>query len=273
MIYKTKLTATIQHDYFSEENMKLYPERFTIVGFIAADGCIRQQKTGQLLLIFNISEKDQCVLDFINNELTLGIRNLSRVKKTNSLMLTIPSTQICNDLLKYNITQRKTNTLNFPNLNKIQTSFYIKGYFYGDGCINSNDRLNSTNCFIVGNNIFCDALKIYLENNNIVDNCKIYSLNKHNKNYKQIHITGRDSHKFTNYMFSNNIFNFLPRKTQIIDDYIFNSKWTKYELSLLLELGKNNIDEFVKLTGRTKKTAKEYYWKLIRNKGVLPFYK
>src|ERR1035437_6178218 len=103
MKYHTNLTKLIEHEYFSEENIKKFPERLVIVGFIAADGCISQPKTGQRLLILNICEKDKQSLDIINNELCGGIRNLAFLKSTKSFMLTIPSNKICNDLERFNI--------------------------------------------------------------------------------------------------------------------------------------------------------------------------
>jgi hypothetical protein len=129
-------TACIRHDYFSYKNMKLHPERFVIVGFIAADGCISDTKTGQKYMILNLAKKDKCILDMINEEICSGGRNLSFNKTTKSLMFYIPSDPICSDLSRWNIVPRKTRKYKLPsNLSKAEMAYFLRGYFYGDGCV------------------------------------------------------------------------------------------------------------------------------------------
>jgi transposase len=76
--YKTK---EIKNDYFSKENLDLFPERFVIVGFIAADGCISDTKNGQNILCINISKKDLNVLNIINKEICKNTRKIYKNKK------------------------------------------------------------------------------------------------------------------------------------------------------------------------------------------------
>jgi hypothetical protein len=265
-MYNTKLTKTIKHDYFSDENIIKYPERLVIIGFIAADGCIRKQNTGQKLLIFNISIKDIDALNIINNELTNGIRNISHLKHTNSVMLTIPSDQICNDLKKYNIVERKTLTYKLPILPINVMHYFLKGYYFGDGCLdNKYDKI-----LLIGNNLFCTELKLYLENNNIVDNVKNYKI-KNNDNLIQIHFTGRNANTFSNYIFQDDKLNLLPRKIKICNNKIFNSKWTKEETQLLIDMGPTKFNEFCNITKRPIKSVKNRYSILKNNNWVVPY--
>lgn len=248
---KTKLTKSIEHNYFSIENIKNYPERLIIVGFIAADGCISQPKTGQKLLIFNISIKDKHALDIINNELCGGLRNLSNIKKTESLMLTIPSNKICDDLKRFNIVERKTDIYDLPNLNIKEMSYFLRGYFYGDGCI--SDSYNS-GCFLIGSNCFSKSLQKYLINNKILDDCRIYKIKGRN-NCMQIRFTGRIASKFSHFIFKDEKLMLIPKKHKILKEKILNSKWTNEEKELLFKL---DINEFCKTTGRSKNTALTY---------------
>src|ERR1044071_1112284 len=103
----------IKHDYFSPANLSVFPERYVIAGFIAADGCITHNH-GHIALVFNISVKDRGALSMINNELAAGTRSLNPQPQTNSLAMFIRSEQICNDLLRLKITPRKTQTLRLP---------------------------------------------------------------------------------------------------------------------------------------------------------------
>lgn len=268
MIYKTKLTATIKHDYFSIENMEKYKERLIIVGFIAADGCIRKQKTGQKLLIFNISIKDIEALNIINNEICEGVRNISKLKKTNSVMLTIPSDQICEDLLRYNITERKTLTYRLPNLKITEMHYFLKGYFFGDGCLSTKN--NYDRILLAGNKKFSLDLKEFLETNNIVDIVKIFDISKNN-NIKQIHFNGIMANMFSEYIFQDNNFNLIPNKIKICDNTIKNSKWTKQETELLIEMGPKKFKEFCEITNRPFNSVKNRYSILKNNNWVMPY--
>lgn len=270
-MYKTKLTQNTKHDYFTEENILKYPERLIIVGFIAADGCIRIQKTGQKLLVFNISIKDINTLNIINNEICDGIRNISFLKSTNSVMLTIPSDQICNDLEKYNIIPKKTDTYILPELSKENMLYFIKGYFYGDGCISYNIKTNKYICVIVGTSNFCNKLKQFFIDNKIVNNCKIYKI-KNSKVCFQLHITGINCNSFTKNIFFNNKFILIPRKNIITNNSLINTTWTKYEIDLVIEYGKNKqIKEFCDITNRPYKSACNKYSVLKNNNWKIPY--
>lgn len=200
-------TNFIVHDYFSTKNMKKHPERFVVVGFIAADGCI---STKDNTLCFNLCVKDKCIIDLLNNILSNDTRTVTYIKSTNSCGITFPSKQIAKDLSKYGIVPRKTSTFELPNLDYLQMSYFIRGYLYGDGC-----------CFNYGGNQFgysfiCTssmavALRKYLIANKIMSHC-IVSILKRNPIYSQVRFAGIRAIELSRYIFNNDDMILLPRK-------------------------------------------------------------
>ena len=213
--------ASIQHDYFSEKNLDKHPERFVIVGFIAADGCIYDGSCGQKRLVFNICERDEISLDIINRELSGGERRVSYLKNTNSLMLYFPSDAICNDLSRYNILPRKSLSYDLPNLSVEQMSYFIRGYYYGDGCFSLGKTAGKTGYFLVGSTSFAVSLQKYLVGHNILDRCPIY-LNRSGNVYNIV-IKGSQAVKFSKYAMSNDKLILIPRKHKRIEDLFSNS--------------------------------------------------
>lgn len=197
---------SINHDYFSNENIKLYPERFVIIGFIAADGCLYQVKNSKSL-IFNLSKKDKVCLDIINLELSKGTRKLRNQEKTNSFYLDFPSCQIFDDLYKYNITPRKTSIIDLPKLEIEQMRYYLRGLFYGDGNIYLNK--NSKRYSIICNNTFGNSLKSYSDIH--ISYCCMSKL-KNNPGYCQLVWQGKHAIGFENFIFNNDKLILLTRK-------------------------------------------------------------
>lgn len=241
----------IDNNYFDEDSILKFPERLVLVGFIAADGCISTEQIGQNRLIFNISIKDRTALDIINKEIASGQRNLSFIKYTNSYILSFPSNQICNDLKRYNIISRKTAVYELPVLNKDEMRYFLRGYYYGDGCISKHNQRRG--CYLIGTRIFCEQLSKYLLINNIAVG-KVYSFGK-NEIYAQFRITGREAARFSNYIFSDELMMLLPRKHRILNSNFHNCKWTEDEKKLLLT---TNIDSFCHISGRTKQSVIAY---------------
>lgn len=250
-------TGSIVHDYFSTENLQLFPERFVIIGFIAADGCISDTASGQHRLCFNICQKDKIVLDIINRELSNSTRKLYFNKLTKSYMWYIPSDKICDDLSNFNILPRKSLNYDLPILNIDQMSYFLRGYFYGDGCIMKSNKYGSRGYSLVTSHPFSKSLKLFLESNNIIDVCKIYPLSC--KNVVQIHIKGRQGGKLSKFIFKNDKMILLPRKHIKMDEIIYLSHWQDYEKELLL---KTSIDEFCQITGRSISSAKTMKYKI-----------
>lgn len=210
------LTAKVKHDYFSNENLKLFPERFVMIGFIAADGCISDTEAGQKRLVFNLCKKDKSILDIFNQEICDSTRNLSENKKTNSVSFYISSNSICEDLSKFGIVPRKTATYQFPKLDSLEMKYFIRGYFYGDGCCYQNGRMSMYH--LVGNANFLLDLKNYLLSHEIIETCAIHAIKNHD-GYQQMHIKGRyQTSKFAKYLFDDEKMKLLPRKHVLLGE-------------------------------------------------------
>jgi hypothetical protein len=217
-LYKT---SEIDHEYFSIENLKLHPERMVLIGFIAADGCISMKKSKNLVypvLTFNICQKDECILSMINNEIASGQRHISHIKCTNSLMLYFLSKQICNDLSRYNIVPRKTATYRLPELDNNELAYFLRGYFYGDGCAYNDWRHKRDIYCIVANSVFADELKAELVQRSIVDDCGVYR--KKNPHYSEMRFPGKHGKRLAAFMFNDQKMILLPRKHHLDESQI-----------------------------------------------------
>jgi len=117
---------------------------FYLAGFIAADGCI-MSKGGSKVLSIGLSNKDKIHLEKIKNALgaenpihDYDVKTSKQNPKWNDTVkseMKISSSQIYSDLQRFNITERKTHTLTFPDWMKDHPlrHHFIRGYIDGDG--------------------------------------------------------------------------------------------------------------------------------------------
>lgn len=199
----------IDHSYFSAQNLIQHPERLVLVGFIAADGCISDRHKTPYLT-FNISEKDQCSLEVINRCICDSSRRLSIIQKTRSIILSIPSPQIAADLAQFGIVPRKTATIGLPTLSGKSMQYFIRGYFYGDGCVYQPKQHSARMYHLVGNQIFINGLRAYLLDNGIIERCGVYQIK--NSQYLQMHVKGSQATPFGKYVFNDDRMVLLRRK-------------------------------------------------------------
>lgn len=101
------------------------------VGYLAADGCLLRGNGVYL------SSKDIEVLDRFRSDLKVVKKmGKSEINGKDYFRICLYSNKMYNDLLKYNLTPRKSLTLKPPaNLPKDMIRHWIRGYFDGDGCI------------------------------------------------------------------------------------------------------------------------------------------
>lgn len=129
---------TCDEEFFSRDT----EAAFYIAGFIAADGCVKKDSS---VLYIGLAKKDEKQLKIIkallnaNNPLYYYIIKNSRPNPnwndTECVQLRISSKQLCKDLLRFGVTERKTHTLQFPDWMKSHPlkHHFIRGYFDGDG--------------------------------------------------------------------------------------------------------------------------------------------
>lgn len=117
--------SKINEDYFENPNTE---KSAYWAGFIAADGYV-YKPNNYVRLEINI--KDKYHLQLLGDDVG---KNITDYQKHNSCKLTVSSKHIVNTLERYNITQNKSLTLQFPtNINIDNIHHFIRGYFDGDG--------------------------------------------------------------------------------------------------------------------------------------------
>ena len=139
-------TQTIKYfhdkDFFARDN----EESFYWAGFIAADGCVLDNRKS-LVLTIKLSDNDIAHLSLFkkyikaeNSITTTIVKNSLHNENYNdsrACEIRITSNKLCNDLKRFNITPRKTKIYTFPKF--IEThpmlSHFMRGYFDGDGSL------------------------------------------------------------------------------------------------------------------------------------------
>lgn len=199
--------SEINHDYFNINNLKNHPERAVVIGFIAADGCINIPAKGQPTLVVRLGKKDKRTLEILNQEISNNQRPIWEDK--NSFCISFPSNQICSDLSQFGIVPRKTQILSFPDLTEPLMKYFIRGYFYGDGCVYKNKKVSKYH--FVGNTDFINQLKHYIQTNTNVELVRTYLI-KRNPIYSNLEISGRQASIFAEYLFFDDNMILIPRK-------------------------------------------------------------
>ena len=137
-------------DYFDTES----PNMAWLLGFLASDGSIGLKDN---TIKIGLSKKDREILERIKEELSIEnkINDYTTANGFDCSELRWTCQKHKNSLAKYNITPKKTFTLQPPySLDKKYWIDYIRGYFDGDGSINliknSNGRGNGNLRWQVG---------------------------------------------------------------------------------------------------------------------------
>lgn len=164
----------IKEDYFKTwSNNMAY-----ILGFIAADGAIPKENQ-----CVSISQKESYILENIKKELKTN-QPLYQNKKTGVYMLNINSKTIKDDLMNiHGIMPCKSFNIEFPFVPEEYLHHFVRGYFDGDGHVNSHKYFVS---FVGGSYNFMNSFKDILENNkfqlSFVDKEKQYRIYLSGKN-------------------------------------------------------------------------------------------
>lgn len=118
-------------DYFAVPNL----ENSYWAGFIAADGCIHPHDTKSSQLVIQLKSSDGHHLKHLQTSIKSG----SLLDSGSKTRYRVSSNKICDDLKHtYNITPRKTFTLEPPELTDNLAYAYVAGYIDGDGCYDSS---------------------------------------------------------------------------------------------------------------------------------------
>ena len=124
----------VNKDYFKEENENMA----WILGFIASDGTIRKDRN---TIKIGLSIVDKEILERIKSELQIenDVKEYTNSQGYECCQLEWTCENHKQDLAKYNIIPQKTFKLMPPlELNRQYYLDYIRGYFDGDGSVNTN---------------------------------------------------------------------------------------------------------------------------------------
>jgi hypothetical protein len=123
-----------------DSNLKAY-----WLGFLFADGCVRNIKSGYVLKIKLSNLDENHLFAFLNHigsnqkelrtETSKFIGKNGKNYQSTCKVLLINSKKIVEDLIKLGCGQNKTNSIIFPIINDNLIPSFILGYFDGDGCI------------------------------------------------------------------------------------------------------------------------------------------
>lgn len=123
------------------------PNMAYALGYIFADGAIEDVQASSRTCYFAISSKDLSILESIRATLdsnhTIYVRSAGYTNFPNNrryfsreiFSLRIGNKAMYNDLLKLGVTPRKSLDARFPRIPEEYLSFFVRGYFDGDGCL------------------------------------------------------------------------------------------------------------------------------------------
>ena len=161
-ITNKKRAYKVNHNYFSDLN----PENTYYLGFIAADGTVRDKKNAVKI---GLASVDKPFLEEFKEKIGAE-RPLKDYQTSNGFFVTefsFSSEQIKKDLAKYTICPRKTyKEISFKNIPDKFKIYFIKGFFDGDGSFIYNQ--NTGQCMI----------KITSFHRNVLDEINEYFENK-----------------------------------------------------------------------------------------------
>lgn len=189
----------INQDYFKtwSHNMAY------ILGLWYADGCIY----GGKMFDITLHKKDKYLLKKVAEQLEYK-GDLYDYVDQQAARLNFSCKVIYNDIINLGGTERKSLTVEFPEIPKEYLHDFIRGYFDGDGCVMNlkNNRLNSA--FTCGSRKFLESLLTILreeagiEGGSFDDSCSSLKFGK------------RDTIHLGNYIYKDNPELFLLRKKQ-----------------------------------------------------------
>ena len=195
----------INQDYFKTwSNNMAY-----ILGFWYADGCIY----GGKMFDITLHKKDKYIIKKIAQELDYQGPILDYVDRQ-ACRINFSCKVIYNDLIALGGTERKSKTLQFPDIPIEFLPDFIRGYFDGDGSVyNVKGKRINTN-FACGSNKFLQSLLQLLKKEAGIEGGSISIANQ------SLTFGKKDSIKLGNYIYQNNPELYLLRKYEKFKQYL-----------------------------------------------------
>lgn len=174
-----------------------------ILGLWFADGCIY----GGKMFDITLHAKDKYILKKVAEKLAYDGPLIDYVDRQ-AARINFSCVVIYNDIVALGGTERKSLTVDFPDVPKEYLPDFIRGYFDGDGCItrSKNNRVNSS--FACGSPAFINKLWTVLKEEAGVEGGSYYEPGM------QLQFGKRDTLRIGNYIYGNNPEMFLLRKRE-----------------------------------------------------------
>ena len=205
----------VNHNYFDIIDTE---EKAYWLGFLYADGYIRERKSGNSLEM-KLSIKDKHHLELFrksigsNHNIVDGFNNVKykgRVSSSHMSSLAMYSSKLVESIKSQGFHSRKTFTIERPNISDELIHHFIRGYFDGDGTFRFIEKKRSGTGISCASENFREFIINELSNNNI-----------HINYYGGINLLIQnkvDNNKFYNYIY-NNATIYLNRKKEIYERF------------------------------------------------------
>ena len=206
----------VNHEYFNVIDTQ---DKAYWLGFLYADGYIRERKSGNSLEM-KLSIKDKEHLENFRNTISSNhqikesfnkVKYKSGFSESRMCHLAIYSKNLVNSIKSQGFHSRKTFTIKFPDIDKELINHFIRGYFDGDGSFSFNVKTLRPHTHLVSaSEIFRNQLITILRENDI--EIKYYS-------NISLHIQDKLGNlKFYNYIYKNSNIH-LDRKKEKYEEF------------------------------------------------------
>lgn len=186
-----------------------------VLGFIFADGTIEDVQKSSRTCYLAITSTDLSILEKIRNCMLSEHKLYKRIGQLitypngkqyaskEGYILRIGSKQMFNDLLSLGLKPRKSLTILFPNVPQKYLSFFIRGYFDGDGCLTLRKGKYPRIIFTSGSMNFLKGLALALSKALDLDTYSISTQVKRKNPCYNLYYSNLNSRKILEFMYKN----------------------------------------------------------------------
>lgn len=214
----TNRRYNVNHNYFDIIDTE---EKAYWLGFLYADGYIRERKSGNSLEM-KLSIKDKHHLELFRESINSNhiiVDGFNKVKYKGGISsshmstLAIYSIRLVESIKSQGFHSRKTFTIEKPNINNDLINHFIRGYFDGDGSFTFVENKRNTSGFVCVSPKFRNFLMTTIIKNT---NIKKFYIDE-NRGYIMIQ-NKLDNNEFYNYIYKNATI-YLKRKKEIYERF------------------------------------------------------
>ena len=231
------------------------PKKAYWLGFICADGYV--SKDGGKV---SICVKDLEILEKFKKDIGSGhkiseIKNFDKRtgKWQNEYSIQITNNLFTENVIKHGITNKKTDSLKFPEMDEEYWPYFIAGLFDGDGCVCKVNGQNGIRCSLISTEEILNKIDEILFNKFSVKPCKHHKVSKNKKNvYEQYWY--KESETFLNYIYSGKRDTYLSRKYDFFKGHNYTDKTRNREQPILQY---SSSGEFIKKYDTVKDAAQK----------------